>query len=153
MITATRPRDLLVAGVITAVLVNLVVRLAYGSLPSVPVLAGAPLAVLGGAEVIAGFSLRARIQRREGTKPVEPLSAARAVLLAKASALAGAIVAGAWTGLLVHALPRAGQITAAANDSVGAGIGLGCALVLVGGALWLEHCCKAPEDPPGTAGG
>lgn len=146
MITATRPRDLLIAALVTAVLVNLLVRLTYGSLPAVPALAGATLAVLGAAEAIAGVSLRARIQRRPGTEPVQPLVAARAVLVAKASSLAGAIVAGAWAGFLVYSLPRSGEIVAAADDSVGAGIGLACALGLVAGALWLEHCCRTPED-------
>lgn len=146
MITATRPRDLLIAALVTAVLVNLMVRLTYGSLPAVPAPAGATLGVLGAAEAIAGTSLRARIQRRPGTEPVEPLVAARAVLVAKASSLAGAIVAGAWAGFLVYVLPRSGEIVAAADDSVGAWVGLACALGLVAGALWLEHCCRTPDD-------
>lgn len=147
MTTATRPRDLLIAGLVAAVLVNLVVRLAYGSLPTIPAFAGATLGVLGIAEAVTGSLFRARIQRRPGTKPLQPLVAARAVLVAKASALAGAIMAGAWAGLLVHALPQVGTVTAAGGDAVGAGVGLGSALVLVGGALWLEHCLKTPDDP------
>lgn len=146
-IAPTRHRDLAVAALVTAVLGNLVVRLAYGSMPPLPAAAGLTLGVLGAAEAVAGTVLRARIQRREGTRPVQPLVAARAVLVAKASALAGAIMAGAWAGVLVHVLPRAGGITAAADDSVGASLGLVSALVLVGGALWLEHCCKAPDGP------
>lgn len=145
--TATRPRDLLVAALLTAVVVNLIVRLSYASLPAVPALAGATLGLLGVAEAIAGSGLRARIERRPGTTPVPPLVAARAVLVAKASALGGAIVAGAWAGLALHVLPRAAEIVAAAGDSVGAVIGLVSALVLVGGALWLERCCRTPDDP------
>lgn len=146
MITATRPRDLLVAGLLVAVLANLVARLAYGSLPPIPALAGATLGVLGVAEALAGSSLRARIRRRPGTKPVQPLVAARAVIVAKASSLAGAIMAGAWAGLLVYVLPRSADNISAAGDSVGAGIGLFCAFALVAGALWLEHCCRTPDD-------
>ena len=145
--TATRPRDLLVAGAVAAVVVHLLVRLTYGALPSVPALAGITLGVLGVAEVIAGNALRARIERRPGTAPVQPLVAARAVVVAQASALGGAIVAGAWAGLLVYVLPRSGEIAAAAADVVGAAVGLGCALVLVGGGLWLERCCRTPDDP------
>lgn len=155
-IAPTRHRDLAIAALVTAVLGNLVVRFAYGSMPQLPAAAGLTLGVLGAAEAVAGTVLRARIQRREGTRPVQPLVAARAVLVAKASALAGAIMAGAWAGVLVHVLPRAGEITAAADDSVGAGLGLVSALVLVGGALWLEHCCKAPDgpdEPPAGAAG
>jgi predicted outer membrane lipoprotein len=146
VITATRPRDLLVAGLVTAVLVHLLVRLTYGGLPAIPAPAGATLGVLGVAEAVAGSLLRARIQRKPGTAPVEPLVAALAVLVAKASSLSGAIVAGAWTGLLVYVLPRSADVAAAADDSVGATIGLACALGLVAGALWLEHCCRTPDD-------
>ncbi len=153
--TATRPRDLLVAGAVAAVVVHLLVRLTYGALPSVPALAGITLGVLGVAEVIAGNALRARIERRPGTAPVQPLVAARAVVVAQASALGGAIVAGAWAGLLAYVLPRSSEIAAAAGDVVGAAVGLGCALVLVGGGLWLERCCRTPDDPTGdeAAGG
>lgn len=145
--TVTRGRDLVAAGVAAAVVVHLLVRLAYGSLPAIPALAGITLGVLGVAEAIAGSALRARIERRPGTVPVEPLVAARAVLVAKASAVAGAIMAGAWAGLLAYVLPRSGEIAAAADDTAGAAIGLGCALLLVGGALWLERCCRTPDDP------
>lgn len=145
--TATRPRDLATAAVIAAVLVHLLVRLAYGSLPAVPALAGSTLGVLGIAEVIAGNALRARIERRPGTVPVQPLVAARALIVAKASALAGAIMVGAWAGLLAYVLPRSGEIAAAADDTLGAVVGLGCALLLVGGGLWLERCCRTPDDP------
>jgi hypothetical protein len=125
-----------------------VIRLSYGSLPGFPLLAGATLGVLGIAEALAGNALRARILRRPGARPVQPLVAARAVLLAKASSLAGAIMAGVWTGLLVYVLPRSAEVTAAASDAVSGGIGLVCALVLVAGALWLERCCRTPDDDP-----
>jgi predicted phage tail protein len=69
------------------------------------------------------------------------------VLVAKASSVAGAVVGGAWLGLLVFTAPQAGSIQAAGADTAAAAVGLGCALVLVGGALWLEHCCRTPDDP------
>lgn len=143
----TRPRDLLAVALIVAVVTNLLVRLSYGSLPGFPLLAGATLGVLGAAEALAGNALRARIRRKPGTEPVQPLVAARAVVVAKASALAGAVLAGAWAGLLVHVLPRSGDVSAAATDTRSALVGLVCALGLVAGALWLEHCCRAPDDP------
>ncbi|GAA5122098.1 DUF3180 domain-containing protein [Pseudonocardia adelaidensis] len=145
--TPTRPRDLFGVALVTAVVVAILVRLSYGSLPPIPLLAGATLGVLGIAEAIGGNMLRARIRRRPGTEPVQPLVAARAVLLAKASALAGAIMTGVWGGLLVHVLPLAGEVTAAGSDSLAGAVGLVCALGLVGGALWLEHCCRTPDDP------
>jgi Protein of unknown function (DUF3180) len=140
--TPTRARDLLAAGLVAALLANLVIRLSYGSLPGFPLLAGATL------EALAGNALRARILRRPGARPVQPLVAARAVLLAKASSLAGAIMAGVWTGLLVYVLPRSAEVTAAASDAMSGGLGLVCALGLVAGALWLERCCRTPDDDP-----
>lgn len=144
--TATRARDLLVVAVIAALLGNLVVSLNYGALPDLPLLAGATFGVLALAEAIAGTVLRARIQRRPGTAPVDPLVAARAVLVAKASALGGAIMTGIWGGLLAYALPRTGELVAAAGDAAAAGVGLACAAGLVGAALWLEFCCRTPDD-------
>lgn len=146
--TPTRPRDLVPPALLTAVVVHLLVRLTYGSLPTFPVSAGVPLAVLGLAEAIWGTTLRARIRRRPGTRPVQPLVAARAVLVARASALAAAIMAGAWAGLLAYVGPRGADIAAAGADTAAALTGMVGALVLVAGALWLQHCCRTPDDPP-----
>jgi hypothetical protein len=78
---------------------------------------------------------------------VQPLVAARAVLVARASALAGALVAGAWAGLLGYVAPRSADIAAAGGDTLAATVGLVGALVLVAGALWLQHCCRTPDEP------
>lgn len=152
-VTPTRPGDLVVPALGAAVVVHLLVRLTYGALPAFPLGAGLPLAVLGAAEAVGGLGLRARIRRRPGTRPVPPLLAARAVLLARASALAGALVVGAWAGLLGYVAPRSADITAAAGDTVAGTVGLLGALALVAGALWLQHCCRAPDAPDdGPAG-
>lgn len=145
--TETRPRDLFAVALVTAVVVGILVRLSYGSLPQLPVFAGATLGVLGIAEAVGGNMLRSRIRRRPGTRPVQPLVAARAVLVAKASSLAGAIMTGVWGGLLAHVVPLAGEVSAAGSDSLAGTVGIVCALGLVGGALWLEHCCRTPDDP------
>jgi hypothetical protein len=115
-VTPTRPRDLLAAALVTAVVVAILVQVAYGSLPPFPLLGGATLGVLGIAEAIAGSALRARIRHRPGTRPVQPLVAARAVLVAKASALAGAIMVGGWVGLLVNVLPNSTRVAAEGSD-------------------------------------
>lgn len=145
--TPTRPRDLLAVALVVAVLANLGVRLSYASLPGLPLLAGVTLGVLGSAEALGGHALRARIRHEPGTTPVQPLVAARAVLLAKASSLGGAVVAGAWAGLVVFVAPRSAAVPAARADLATSVVGLVSALVLVGGALWLEYCCRTPDDP------
>ena len=78
---------------------------------------------------------------------MQPLVAARAVLVARASAQAGAIMAGAWAGLLAYVAPRSGDLAAAADDTAAAALGVVGALMLVGGGLWLQHCCRTPDDP------
>jgi hypothetical protein len=148
----TRPRDLLAVGLIAVVVGNLLTRLFYSSLPDLPIAAALVLGLLGVAEIVGGFVLRGRIERRNGAPPVDALLAARALLVARASAFAGSAVAGLWVGLLVHTLPDAGSVTAASSDSVTGGIGLACALLLVGAGLWLERCCRAPDDPEDEPG-
>ncbi|GLZ40351.1 DUF3180 domain-containing protein [Actinokineospora sp. NBRC 105648] len=142
----TKPRDLLPAGAIGAVVVYLALRLLYGQLRPLPTLAGITLLVLAIVEVAFGFALRARIRGAEG-RPVQPLTAARAVALAKASSLLGAIMLGAWLGVLGFVLPKSAQVDAAKHDVSAGVVGAICAAVLIGAALWLESCCRTPEDP------
>lgn len=145
--TPTRPRDLALAAVVAAFVVHLLLQVAYGSLPPLPTLGGTSLVVLAAVETVLGFTLRARIQQRPGARPVQPLLAARAVALAKASSLAGSVVTGAWLGVLAYVAPRRTDLAAAAADTVAAGVGAVCAAVLVAAGLWLEHCCRTPEEP------
>jgi len=139
-------RELLPTFFVVTVVAYLITRIAYGVLPPLPLFAGVTLLLLAIIETILGYSLKARIEQRPGTAPVQPLVAARAVALAKASAVAGALMAGVWAGLLGYLLPRYGQLAAAADDTPGAVLGLVCALALVAAGLWLQHCCRAPTD-------
>lgn len=140
---------LLAVFAVLAMLSNLGAVLMYSSLPSFPTLAGVPFLVLAIAEVIMAQAMRAWVQRRSGARPVKPLTAARALALAQASALAGATVAGAWLGLLGYLLPRRDDLAAAADDVPSAVVGAICAATLAVAALWLQHCCRTPpEDDP-----
>jgi hypothetical protein len=149
-VTFTRARDLVAAAAIAAVLVNLLLRLSYGDLPTLPQPAGTTLLVFAIAEVVLGNTLRARIRRRPGARPVQALTAAKAVVLAKASSLAGAITGGAWLGVLGYVLPQRSELASAASDTVTASLGAVCAAALVAAALWLEHCCRTPDDEEGS---
>jgi hypothetical protein len=95
-VSFTRARDLLAAAAIAAVLVNLLLQLSYSELPTLPQPAGTTLLVFAIAEVALGNTLRARIQQRPGSRPVQALA---------------------------------------------------CAAALVAAALWLEHCCRTPDEP------
>ncbi|MGM1060943.1 DUF3180 domain-containing protein [Saccharothrix sp. Mg75] len=143
----TKPRDLAVAALVAGLVVHLLVRLSYSTLPPLPTFAGFTLLVIAAVNGWLAFSLRARILRKPGARPVEPLTAARAVALAKASSLLGAIMLGAWAGLLVHVLPARDEFAAAEHDTVSGTVGVVCSALLVGAALWLEHCCRTPTDP------
>lgn len=151
----TRARDLVAAGVVAAVLVYALVRLSYGSLPPLPRLAGVPLLALAVVEAALGLSLRNRIRRMlEGEpyegRPLQPLAAARAVALAKASSLLGALMLGAWLGVLAFLLPRRVEIIAAGHDVPSAVVGALCSAALIAAALWLEFCCRVPGDRGNT---
>ncbi|HTK64770.1 MAG TPA: DUF3180 domain-containing protein [Pseudonocardia sp.] len=139
-------KELLTVFAVLAVLGNLGSGLLYSSMPPFPTLAGLPLLVLAIAEVIMARGLRAWVQRRPGARPVKPLTAARALALAQASALAGAIMAGMWLGLLGYLLPRRDELAAAADDTPSAVVGVVCAAALAVAALWLQHCCRTPPE-------
>ncbi|TWP51378.1 DUF3180 domain-containing protein [Lentzea tibetensis] len=145
----TKSRDLVGIAVVAGLLAHLLLRLAYDTLPPLPLLAGSTLFVIAIVETLLAFSLRARIERRAGARPVQPLTAARAVALAKASSVLGAIMSGVWSGLLIYVFPVRDEFEAAGNDLVSGVVGLLSALALTAAALWLEHCCKTPTETPG----
>ena len=143
----TKPRDLLAAGLVAGLLAHLLIRLAYDTLPPLPTFAGFTLLVIAAVNLWLAFSLRARILRKPGARPVEPLTAARAVAFAKASSVLGAIMLGAWAGVLAYVLPARGEFEAAGHDVLSASVGAVCAALLIAAALWLERCCRTPDDP------
>ena len=142
----TRARDLVIAGLVAAVLVYLLVRVLYGQLPSLPTFAGVTLLVLAIVEGALGTSLRSRIRNPGQGRPLQPLTAARSVALAKASSVLGAIMLGAWLGMLAYVLPRRVEIEAAADDLPSTVVGVICSAILIAAALWLEWCCRTPRD-------
>lgn len=147
MIAPTRVRDL--AGYAAAITLIgwLAMRQWYGDLPRLTWFLPLSLLLLAAAEVLAANNLRARIRRRPGAPPVQPIVAARSLALAKASGLVGSVVVGAWGGLLVYAAPRVGQLEAASADTRTATAGVLSGLALVAAALWLEYCCRSPTPP------
>jgi hypothetical protein len=147
VVKATTARELVIAGALSAVLTLLLVQLNYETLPELPTLAGITLLVLAIIEGLLAVALRPRLQRKKGARPVQSVTAVRVVALAKASSLLGAIMLGVWIGLLAYVLPRQSQFIAAANDTITAVIGAISAALLIAAALWLEHCCRSPDDP------
>lgn len=150
MLKTTRVRDLIALAVLAAAVTWILVSTMYGTLPPIPVYAGASLYPVAAIEVVLAFMIRARIGRDDvgdGPKQLHPITAARAVALAKASALVGAASTGVWVGFLLFLVPQRAALQAAVEDTSGAMVGALAGVALVAAALWLEYCCRAPEDP------
>jgi len=136
---------LVVAGLAAAAVGWLLLSFSYSRLPDLPWSPVLVLAVLAVAEGLLAQNTSARIHRKPGMPPVEPLVVARYVALAKASALVGALSAGFSAGLVAW---LAMEPTQAARDDVPtAGGGLVAAVLLIAAALWLERSCRIPEQP------
>lgn len=149
----TRIRDLAAIAVAVGIIAWILVRFNYGSMPAVPLLAGVVLYILAVIEVVIAFIVRSRVESKavgRARGQLHPITAARVLALAKASAILGAISVGVWTGLLVF-LWTQHDLTAADHDRPGAVLGAVGGILLVGAALWLEYCCRAPDDPTDDA--
>lgn len=147
----TRKRDLAGAVVVVAIVGYVLIGGLYRWFPPLTVWTG--LSLLAAALVEAGwaFYVRAKIKDGQigvGADRLHPLTVARSVVIAKASAWMGAMVAGWWIGVLVYLLPRRDELRVAGEDTPGAVVAAISALALAVAAVWLQHCCKSPEEPP-----
>jgi uncharacterized protein DUF3180 len=146
--TPTSVRRLALVALATAVITYLIVQLVYGQLPEVPTYAPATLVFLAVAEGVTAASIRARLAGRPGTRPIEPMAVAQLAALAKASALAGGLIAGGYLGLFGYTLQHLDR-RVYSHDSVASGFGVAAAVLLVVAALLLERACRHPDVPPG----
>ncbi|WP_199254330.1 DUF3180 domain-containing protein [Mycolicibacterium mengxianglii] len=145
----TRKRDLAAAAIAAAVVGYVLVLMTYRYFPPLTVWTGMSLAAVGIAEAGWGRHIRAKISEGEigvGGGRLHPLAVARSVVIAKASAWMGAVVLGWWIAVLAYLIPRRATVRVAGEDTAGAVVAALCALALVAAALWLQHCCKSPED-------
>lgn len=152
----TRKRDLTAATVVAAAAGYLLVVLLYRWFPPITVWTGVSLLAVAIAEAGWAFYVRAKINDGEigdATGWLHPLAVARSVVIAKASAWVGALVLGWWVGVVLYLLPRRSTIRVAGEDTAGAVVAAVCAVALVVAALWLQHCCKSPDEPPDNANG
>ncbi len=84
-----------------------------------------------------------RATRTTKTVHVDPFHAMRIVLLAKAGALAGALLAGLAIGIVLYLLSR--KVLPVGSVWLAAASAFGGALLLAGG-LYAEHLCTLPPD-------
>ena len=144
--SATRPTILVAVFAGVAAVVWGVLQLVYVSMPPLPWTAVPTLLLLALGEIITAINTRARIQRKPGTSPVEPLVVARFVALAKASAYAAIVLAGVFGGFVIYLASSLDKSTPRRDFTVSVG-SIVAALVLVGAALFLEHTCRVPKGP------
>ncbi len=144
--TPTRLRTLFAAAALTALATWLLARVAYQHFPVLPRSTAATVGILAVVVGYTAYSTRARLLGRPRTKPILPITVARYAALAKASSLAGALMAGAWAGLLGYTAQHLAQ-RAASVDTITAALGLGASVALVGAALRLERVCRVPPPP------
>jgi hypothetical protein len=117
----------------------------YSSLPPLTWTGVPALLIAAGIEAWAGRDLRARIQRKRGARPAPPLFVARIVALAKASSQTAALLAGICAGFMIYLSGKASASTPRA-DLINASLSFGACLVLLAAALFLEYCCRVPND-------
>lgn len=148
--TPTRLPVLLFCALVAAVGGYLLAEFAYGALPPLPVYAPVTLLLLALAELGMARVVRDRVRGAPRPAPggrppraLHPLQVARAAALAKASSPAGALLVGAYAGLLAWTAPRDAQQATA--DARVAGLSALAALALVVAALVLERACRTPE--------
>lgn len=122
---------------------------ALGHLPGVPAYAPYVLAVIAVVLFATAISLRFRFkavrERQPGAKGVDPLAAARALVLGQASALVSAVVAGIYGGVGVFLLGQL-DVPARRDQAITAGFAVLAGAAVIAAALWLQHICKLPED-------
>ena len=147
----TRKRDLAGAVAVVAIVGYVLVGVLYRWFPPLTIWTGLSLLAVAIAEAGWAFYVRDKINDGQigvGAGRLHPLTVARSVVIAKASAWVGAIVAGWWIGVLVYLLPRRGDLRVAGEDTPGAVVAALSAVALIVAAVWLQHCCKSPEEPP-----
>ena len=152
----TRKRDLTAATVLGAGVGDMIVVRLDRYFPPIDVWTGVSLLAVAIAEAAWAFYVRAKINDGEigdARGWLHPLAVARSVLIAKASAWVGALVLGWWIAVLVYLLPRRSTLRVAGEDTAGSVVAAASALALVVAALWLQHCCKSPQEPPDNADG
>lgn len=125
----------------------------YGSMLAIPATVSISLWAMALVCVLLTLKVRGAKDDEHGigldNSQLNPMTIAQFLLVGKASAWTGAIVGGAYVGMAVYVVPRAGELVAAAGDLVGVVTSaLGGAAMCVSGVVLERHC----EVPPPTDG-
>ena len=154
----TEPATLVIAGLAAAAVAWLLISNFYQDIPPMSWPPAIIIAGIASFEAAVAQNLWARIHRRgrvvagrrpgqDGIGPAEALAVARMAVLAKASSLAGAILAGFYGGFVPWLLVESGRVSAAGADLPPTIGGLVASVALMAAALWLERACRVPKEP------
>lgn len=122
------------------------VGLAQSGQPGVrpPLTLAVGLSLIGLVDIALAWPIR-KVAKGTAKARVDPFYATRVVVLAKASSIAGALLAGAAAGFALYLLSR----TVPPVGSIGSFISMFAgAIVLMVCGLVAEHMCKLPPDDP-----
>ena len=152
--TPTRLRTLLLLAGVAFALVTVLLQLRLaggGSTAAPPVLTLVVTALMAVGTLAVAWPIR-RWNSGDRDRAINPLRAARTVALAKAAAMAGAVLAGGWSAFVVLALPLA-TVEAQAERALLSGLAVLASLGLTVAGLVAERWCMIPpEDDDPTRG-
>ncbi|WP_380169174.1 DUF3180 domain-containing protein [Jannaschia sp. R86511] len=120
--------------------------------PTPPLAAALVVAALAFALLVVAWPIR-RWNAGERDRAVDPLRAARTVALAKASALAGALLTGGWVGFVGVALPAVTLTSQPGRVVASAAVVLASVGLTVAGLVAERWCMIPPEDDDEHGGG
>lgn len=157
MVRPTRTRTLLLLALGVAIVAWIALRLwsrGGNELPMLPWSTPGVMALLAVAVLVVGWPVR-RWTRGQRTQPLDPLRAARTVVLAKAAQYAGSLLTGWYVGQVLVIIPNLD--VEPRRDMFVRGLVSAAAAVLVWVAGWLvERFCRVDrrddEEPPAPGG-
>lgn len=135
----------LLAAAVGWAVTQLVDHYADRTLP-VPLTMPVVLTLLALALALWARGTRARLAGRPGTRPLDPIVAARSAALAMAASRTGSLVCGFYVGVVLALLPDWGFETVRQKAVVALASAV-TALLVVAAGLWLERVCRLPDDP------
>jgi hypothetical protein len=146
----TRAADVAAPFIVAAIVSYLFVRSHYGDFPLLQFVLPLPFLILAVVEFALVRRIRGVIRHDPDVKPVPAIFVARCVALGKASAIIGALMAGAAAGMALWVAPHVGSVSAASHDTVVAVLLAASCVTLVVAGLLLESSGIVPGDQTPT---
>lgn len=144
----TRPGPLLLLAAVAFALSTAALQLRQAggaATPAPPVVAVVVVAALAAAVLVVAWPIR-RWNAGDRDRAINPLRAARTVALAKAAALAGAVLTGGWLGYVGVAVPLVAVASQPGRTLASAAVVLASVGLTVAGLVAERWCMIPPED-------